>query len=181
MLGLLSFGEELSGYDLKKWADRSLRYFFFAPASSQIYLELKRLEVQGLVAAREIPQDDLRNKRVFRITAAGEHALREWLSEPPVDAVVLKHHVMLRVWLGHLADHDALRRLIESNRATAAALAEDAALGATRSDEVPAWRYPAMVNRWAARYYQAQVDLADQLLLELDAEWQAEWEAEQAH
>ncbi|GAA2882703.1 hypothetical protein [Streptomyces mexicanus] len=26
VLGLLSFGEELSGYDLKKWADRSLRF-----------------------------------------------------------------------------------------------------------------------------------------------------------
>jgi DNA-binding PadR family transcriptional regulator len=170
VLGLLSFGSELTGYDLKKWADKSLRFFFFAPASSQIYLELKRLETQGLVAAREIPQDDLRNKRVFRITPQGERALREWLSQPPVDPVVLKHHVMLRVWLGHLADRDALRNLIEANRHTAAALAAEARSGATRSDEVPEWKYPAMVNRWAARYYEGQVRLADELLAELDAD-----------
>jgi hypothetical protein len=36
VLGLLSFGTELSGYDLKKWADHSLSLFFWSPASSQI-------------------------------------------------------------------------------------------------------------------------------------------------
>ena len=28
VLGLLSFGRALSGYDLKQWADHSLHYFF---------------------------------------------------------------------------------------------------------------------------------------------------------
>lgn len=37
MLGLLSFDQELSGYDLKKWADGSLRFFYWSPAISQIY------------------------------------------------------------------------------------------------------------------------------------------------
>jgi len=37
VLGLLSFGEALSGYDLKQWADHSLRYFFWSPAQSAIY------------------------------------------------------------------------------------------------------------------------------------------------
>jgi len=76
----------------------------------------------------------------------------------------------MRIWLGHLADLTALRRLIELGRAEAAEYAHEAELGAARSDEVPAWRYPAVVNRWAARYYRAQVALADELLAELDAE-----------
>ena len=30
VLGLLSFGKALSGYELKRWADHSLRYFFWS-------------------------------------------------------------------------------------------------------------------------------------------------------
>ena len=44
VLGELSFGRELSGYDIKKWADASLRFFYWSPAISQIYRELRRLE-----------------------------------------------------------------------------------------------------------------------------------------
>ena len=47
VLGLLSFGTDLSGYDLKKWADNSLRFFYWSPAASQIYAELRRLERLG--------------------------------------------------------------------------------------------------------------------------------------
>ncbi|MCB0995054.1 MAG: PadR family transcriptional regulator, partial [Acidimicrobiales bacterium] len=70
VLGLLSFGRELSGYDLKKWADASLRFFYWSPAVSQIYGELKKLSTAGLVAEREVPVDDLRNKRVYTLTDA---------------------------------------------------------------------------------------------------------------
>ena len=49
VLGLLSFGRDLTGYDLKKWADSSLRFFYWSPAISQIYGELRRLESLGYV------------------------------------------------------------------------------------------------------------------------------------
>ena len=51
VLGLLSFDEELSGYDVKKWADWSLRFFYWAPSYSQIYGELHKLEELGLVVS----------------------------------------------------------------------------------------------------------------------------------
>ncbi|MFI8792971.1 hypothetical protein [Streptomyces sp. NPDC055105] len=44
VLGLLSFPGERTGYELKKWADASLRFFYWSPAISQIYAELRRLE-----------------------------------------------------------------------------------------------------------------------------------------
>src|ERR1700736_6640886 len=78
VLGLLSFGRELTGYDLKKWADHSLRFFYWSPAISQIYSELKRLERLGYVTSRTVAQDELRNKRVYAITAEGTEALTEW-------------------------------------------------------------------------------------------------------
>ena len=54
VLGMLAFDEELSGYELKKWADHSLRFFFWSPAISNIYGELKRLQRLGYVVAREV-------------------------------------------------------------------------------------------------------------------------------
>lgn len=168
VLGLLSFDEELSGYDLKKWADNSLRFFYWSPATSQIYSELRRLEARGYVTSRTAPQDDLRNKRLFRITPAGLDALRDWVQHAPVDPPVLKHGVALRVWLGHLAEPERLREIVLQHRQAARATAEEAAYDAVRSAQVPAWRYPATVNAWAARYHRAQADLIDELLADLD-------------
>jgi len=54
VLGLLSFGRELTGYELKQWADGSLRFFYWSPAVSQIYSELKRLEIGPVVQREEI-------------------------------------------------------------------------------------------------------------------------------
>ena len=62
VLGLLSFGEELSGYDLKKWADWSLRFFYWAPSYSQIYGELRKLEEIGYATSRVVNKDDVRGR-----------------------------------------------------------------------------------------------------------------------
>ena len=43
LLGLLTFGDELTGYELKQRADNTLRFYWVAPAMSQIYSELARL------------------------------------------------------------------------------------------------------------------------------------------
>lgn len=42
LLGMLSGGDELSGYDIKKWFNWTIRFFYSSPAYSQIYSELKR-------------------------------------------------------------------------------------------------------------------------------------------
>ncbi|MCP3818723.1 hypothetical protein NLX86_11540 [Streptomyces sp. A3M-1-3] len=52
MLGLLSFPGARTGYELKKWADASLRFFYWSPAISQIYAELRRLETLGYATSR---------------------------------------------------------------------------------------------------------------------------------
>src|SRR6188472_1422015 len=81
VLGLLSFGRELSGFDMKRWADWSLKFFYWAPSFSQIYGELHKLEELGLVDSRvdenKRPQRKRgeREKRVYRITPEGERAV----------------------------------------------------------------------------------------------------------
>ena len=43
LLGLLTFGDELTGYELKQRADSTMRFYWTAPAMSQVYTELDRL------------------------------------------------------------------------------------------------------------------------------------------
>ena len=160
VLGELSFGRELSGYDIKKWADASLRFFYWSPAISQIYRELRRLEEVGYVTSREAAQDDLRNKRLYAITPAGRSALTEWVRHAPVELPVLKHGVMLRVWLGHLAAPDELRSVLDEHVAHAEAMMTEAGKAAESVAGDPDMAYPVLVNRWAERYYRAERDLA---------------------
>jgi DNA-binding PadR family transcriptional regulator len=111
LLGLLSFGRELSGYELKQWAD-NLRFFWSAPAMSQVYRELERLAAAGLVIQRSVVREGTRATKVYRLSAVGEQAVRAWLATPP-GPPVLRHPVALRVFFGHLLEPGALRAAIE--------------------------------------------------------------------
>src|SRR5690625_1081633 len=93
LLVLLSFGPELSGYELKQRADSTLRFFWFSPAMSQVYAELDRLERKGLVSSRKVAGPGRRRTRRFTLTEAGEEELRRWLAESEVEFPVLKHSV----------------------------------------------------------------------------------------
>lgn len=168
VLGLLSFDRELSGYDLRKWANASLRFFYGSPAMSQIYRELRRLEQCGYAASRPALSKEPRRKRLYRITPAGRRALTAWLRDAPVEAPVLKHGVALRVWLGHLSDPATLRRTVEEHRAFAARMVSDVAAARAAAEHEPAWTYPAVIERWGERYWAGERDAADALLADLD-------------
>ena len=76
-LGLLTV-REACGYDLKKTFESSFKHFFPAGYGS-IYPALADLAEAGLVNCREIPQVGKPDRKVYRITEAGEksfiHAL----------------------------------------------------------------------------------------------------------
>jgi DNA-binding PadR family transcriptional regulator len=167
VLGLLSFPGERSGYELKKWADNSLRFFYWSPAISQIYSELRRLEQLGYVTSRPAPQDELRNKRLYRITDAGQAALAEWARTSPPGPPVLKHGVALRVWLGHLSEPEDLAKLVTEHRDDVQRRLDDIRYSLQRADESRVGPYPEIVLRWGERYYQAERDLAEQMLADI--------------
>src|SRR3954451_13911426 len=83
VLGLLLEEGEQSGYDLSRQAARSVGYFW-APVQSRMYATLPRLVERGFARSREVVESN-RLKQLYRITAAGKAALREWLHEPPED------------------------------------------------------------------------------------------------
>lgn len=70
-----------SGYDLKKAFDATVAHIW--PANqSQIYRTLGRLEAEGLVKVRVIPQKRKPNRNVYHITERGLEELRRWLATP---------------------------------------------------------------------------------------------------
>ncbi|GHB45506.1 hypothetical protein GCM10010377_40370 [Streptomyces viridiviolaceus] len=169
VLGLLSFGEELSGYDLKKWSDWSLRFFYWSPSFSQIYGELKRLERVGYVSSRMVAQETgSRDKRVYRMTDEGLAAVRTWAREAPVEPPVLKHGVMLRLWLGHLLEPEQMRDVLGRHREYAERMRRRAAADAEGSRDKEEWAYPALTLKWAERYYASERDLADAMLADIE-------------
>src|SRR3954451_22230 len=100
LLGLLTLGDDLTGYELKQRADLTLRFYWVSPAMSQVYSELRRLGERGLV---EPVVDDGGTTR-YRITDAGRAVLADWMDETPAGFPVLKHPVALRLLMGHVVD-----------------------------------------------------------------------------
>lgn len=168
VLGLLSFGQELSGYDLKKWADHSLRFFFWSPAISQIYGELRRLESLGLVSSRVVAKDDTRSRRLYTITDEGREWLAHWLATEPADQPILKNPALLRVWLGQLMEPETLRGVVVEHRNRAEAQLADAQEDLRHLPPGETMVYADLVIRWAERYYAAELANSEQLLAELD-------------
>ena len=80
LLGLLH-EQPMSGYDLRKvFATTAMGSFSDSPGA--IYPALKRLETRGLVRGTVEKSAGLRQRQIFRNTARGLAALKEWLKRP---------------------------------------------------------------------------------------------------
>ena len=111
VLGVLRHGRALSGYDIRKEAE-TLRYFYWSPAQSHIYAELRRLEGLDYVSSEHVVQDGRPNKRLYRITADGQAAFQVWLNTRPLEPTVVKHPLLLRLFFGDVAEDGRLAKLI---------------------------------------------------------------------
>lgn len=96
ILGLLSH-ESLTGYEIKKRIDASLRYFWGASYGS-IYPTLDGLVADGLATADSI-SDGGRNRVVYTITETGHEHLGAWL-KIPVDKDELRYETLLKLFFG---------------------------------------------------------------------------------
>jgi DNA-binding PadR family transcriptional regulator len=162
LLGLLSFGSELSGYELKQWADGSLRFFWAAPAMSQVYRELERLAEVGHVEQRSVVRDGTRSTKVYRLAPSGEAVVRAWLAETP-EPPVLKHPIALRVFFGHLLEPDDLRRAVEAHRDWCGQVLRDLDAIREHLGGDPTWRNAALVAEWGIEYYRGDLEAVDRV------------------
>jgi DNA-binding PadR family transcriptional regulator len=96
LLGLIQ-QKPRSGYDLRKtFTETPMGSFSNSPGA--IYPALARLEKRGSIASEVKDSAGLRRRRVYRITAAGERELKDWLSQPITRDEIIRGmgEVMLR-------------------------------------------------------------------------------------
>ena len=84
------------GYELKLVFD-SIMCGLWPPVNiGQIYTTLARLERDGLVNDRQVPQDSRPDKRVYALTESGRAALREWFGQAS-DGMQIKSELILKL------------------------------------------------------------------------------------
>ncbi len=117
LLGLISESPGVSGYDIVKIFELSMRHFWHAH-QGQIYPTLERMEAAGWIKSRQVIQHGRPNKREFSSTPAGERALTRWLHSP-FEKMKLKYPPLLRTrFLGHLGADAARAQLQEHKHET---------------------------------------------------------------
>ena len=81
---------------------------------------------------------------------------------------MLKHGVLLRVWLGHLNEPDRLKEILQEHIAHVDTMRQRVAIDAEAAAEEPAWAYPRIAMQWSERYFAAERELALQLIKDID-------------
>jgi PadR family transcriptional regulator, regulatory protein AphA len=112
VLGLIADAPR-SGYDIKRIVDRTIRHFW-AASYGQIYPELKRLEAAGWIIGGNAPRGG-RARTVYRITATGSDALRDW-SGGRETRVELRDESLLRLFFADALPRDQAMGLLADRR-----------------------------------------------------------------
>lgn len=113
-LGLLTFGEA-SGYDIKKHIEAGFEHFFSTGFGS-IYPALAALAAQGLATVAAAPQGGRPERKVYRITPAGERALRRTLATcEPTHRV--RSELLALLYFAHLMPPERIAAVLDTQLA----------------------------------------------------------------
>jgi DNA-binding PadR family transcriptional regulator len=159
----------MSGYDLKGFADRSIRHFFWAPAKSQVYSELRRLTAIGYVEQREVEQETRPDKRVYSITREGRVALTAWLESSPPGSEIVKSTTVLRTFLGEHMSPATLAQGIERYGERMGAWHEELEGWLESHEPSPSDFFPRLTIRWGLAYTAASMEWAKEAAREIES------------
>lgn len=109
VLGLVAWGGEASGYDLRRRAMESVGYVWM-PVRSHLYAVLPRLAAAGLLAVRHVAQQGRPDKQVYGLTEAGREALAEWLDTVDPIEPDDRDGLLLKVFFGAFGSPAGLER-----------------------------------------------------------------------
>lgn len=109
LLGLLSH-ESMTGYEMKKRLDTTLR-FFWGGSYGSIYPTLNRLETEGKVTKEDISSNG-REKISYSITEYGKEILKQWLRKP-VEKDELRYETLLKLFFGNENGFEGAKEHIE--------------------------------------------------------------------
>ncbi|GAA3387392.1 PadR family transcriptional regulator [Streptomyces roseoviridis] len=103
-----------SGYELARRFERSIGYFWTA-THQQIYRVLKRMEGEGWVDVRDVPQHGRPDKKEYSVAAAGRAALSAWLAAP-IEPESVRHDLAVKIRGAAFDDPAALIGEVERHR-----------------------------------------------------------------
>src|SRR3954469_25835830 len=169
ILGMLA-ARPRSGYEIKQLVDSSAR-FFWAASYGQIYPELKRLDDAGLIAGADASQG-ARQRTVFKLTAKGRRAAKEWIAREP-QVFELRDEGLLELFFAGSIEPARTAEIARERAAKAAATAAE--LRALEDDmerkheaEGPDYspdagslavlRYGIELNEWTAEWFARAAD-----------------------
>jgi DNA-binding PadR family transcriptional regulator len=118
LLGFLSI-RPLSGYDLKRYFDASVRHFWTADQAA-IYRALGDLEAEALVRHERIAQSSRPDRKVFHLTEAGRAALDTWLATP-TPSIPRREPLLVQLFFAGRIAPEALRDLLRAELAASEA------------------------------------------------------------
>ncbi|MFC9794714.1 PadR family transcriptional regulator [Streptomyces sp. NPDC127584] len=84
-----------SGYELARRFERSIGYFWTA-SHQQIYRVLKRMETDGWIDVRDVPQQGRPDKKEYTVADLGQAALSSWLHEP-IEPESIRHDLAVKI------------------------------------------------------------------------------------
>lgn len=115
ILGLLSH-ESMTGYEIKKRIDTTLRFFWGASFGS-IYPTLNGLVHDGMITKFETKENG-RNKVIYTITETGRIHLKDWLYLP-VEKDELRYETLLKLFFGsEIGEKGTLNHIISFKEKT---------------------------------------------------------------
>ena len=157
ILGLLSH-EDLTGYEIKRRMDTTLKYFWGASFGS-IYPTLNQLVEQGLAIRRD-GTDGGRKRLVYSITEEGHAYLRAWLGQP-AQRDELRCETLLKLFFGQDGgEEQALEHVEAFERRALADLPrlEHARQVLSSADSDEAHRYYLLTVEFGIKTYNAHLD-----------------------
>ncbi|MBW4694198.1 MAG: PadR family transcriptional regulator [Lyngbya sp. HA4199-MV5] len=115
ILGLLQ-QQERTGYDLKTECFDDCIAHLWQADQAQIYRTLDKLEAQGWITCTVEIQHDRPNRKVYRITEAGEAELTRWLqTHQPLP--VLQEPLLVQLYFAAQLSNEAIVLLLEQELA----------------------------------------------------------------
>ncbi|MFF8864112.1 PadR family transcriptional regulator [Streptomyces sp. NPDC015139] len=103
-----------SGYELARRFGRSIGYFWTA-THQQIYRVLKRMQDDGWVDVRDVPQQGRPDKKEYSVADLGRAALSSWLHDP-IEPESVRHDLAVKIRGAAFDDPTALIREVERHR-----------------------------------------------------------------
>jgi DNA-binding PadR family transcriptional regulator len=168
VLGILSvLDEQLTAGEIKQRAEHTIGRFYWSPAVSHIRRELERMLPFGLVATEKV-EVGARSMTVYEITDEGEAVLRKWAGSIPEEDLVVKHPLMLKVWLSGDRDPSGLLLAIDRYIDRLELQIAKAHWGTRRGRQVglsgdTRLRYPQLVMQYSVRALYAELANVRQL------------------